>query len=113
MPVRRVGEDLAFQDLDIVFVGLGDGYKHKLALKLVTNLFYAHSYCLLHTVYLCGHLVSSTGCDLTRPAPAPPVPGAARRSCPWHGRARGRQRARHGPAPADPSAHTASRGHGG
>jgi hypothetical protein len=61
MPVRRVGEDLSFQDFDIVFVGLGDGYKHKFALKLLTDLFYAYSSCLLHTVYLCGHLVSRAG----------------------------------------------------
>ena len=51
----------SFQDLDIVFVGPGDGYQDKLALKLLTDLFYAHSSYLLPTVYLCSHLVSSAG----------------------------------------------------
>src|SRR5262245_53282271 len=40
------------------------------------------------------------------PAIAPPLPGTARRSCPWHGTARWRQRVQYAPALAGRPGHT-------
>ena len=47
------------------------------------------------------------------PAPAPPRPEAARRSCPWRGIVRWLRTVQHEPALAGRSWHTACRGQGG
>src|SRR5262249_33813488 len=47
------------------------------------------------------------------PAPAPPLPGAARISCPWCGRGRWQSQVQYGRAPTGLSWHTAYRDRGG
>src|SRR4029434_1847725 len=59
--------------------------------------------CIRHTISLKPFIL---------PAPTPLQSGAARTSCPCHGRGQWQQRARCGPAPAGWSRHTACRGCG-
>src|SRR5262249_15549833 len=68
------------------------------------------------TLHIASYTCNMQGCKcrlIRSPGPAPPRPGAARRSSPWHGTVRWLLIAQHGLAPTGRFWHTGCKGQGG